>query len=76
MSQVAESLERINGSPEITCNTTVGRALGRLRSELEYTTMEEIMEIGLHQFLDNLQQRMNQVGKKIFEAFFALQPVS
>ena len=76
LSQVAESLERINGSPEITCNTTVGRALGRLRAELEYTTMEEIMEIGLHQFLDNLQQRMNQVGKKIFEAFFALQPVS
>ncbi len=75
LSQVAESLERINGTPEANCNTTVGRALGRLRAELEYTTMEEIMEIGLHQFLDNLQQRMNEVGKKIFESFFALQPV-
>ncbi|GET37973.1 alpha-E domain-containing protein [Microseira wollei] len=75
LSQVAESLERINGTPEATCNMPVGRALGRLRAELEYTTMEEIMEIGLHQFLDNLQQRMNQVGKKIFESFFALQPV-
>jgi uncharacterized alpha-E superfamily protein len=75
LSQVAESLERINGTPEATCNMPVGRALGRLRAELEYTTMEEIMEIGLHQFLDNLQQRMNEVGKKIFESFFALQPV-
>ena len=76
LSQVAESLYRVTGTPTGTCNHAVERSLGRLRAELEYTTMEEIIKIGLHQFLDNLQQRLNEVGDKIFESFFALSPIS
>ena len=51
------------------------RALGRLRSELDYLTIEEIIQSGLHEFLAHLQQQMNGVGDKIFETFFALDPV-
>jgi hypothetical protein len=51
------------------------RALGKLRSELDYLTIDEISEQGLHEFLDNLQKRLNEVGAKIFSDFFDLQPV-
>jgi len=33
-----------------------------LHSELDYLTIEEIIQIGLHEFLDHLQQQMNGVG--------------
>lgn len=76
LSQVETSLYQITGTPLGSCNHPVERALGRLRAELEYTTIEEIIHIGLHEFLDNLQLRMNEVGEKIFESFFALEPIS
>ncbi len=67
------SLHRITGTTPGTWSTASDRALGRLRSELEYITIEEIFQIGLHEFLDGLQIRLNQVGKSIYEDFFALQ---
>jgi uncharacterized alpha-E superfamily protein len=33
------------------------------------------MQVGLHEFLDNLQIQINSVGESIFETFFALQPL-
>jgi uncharacterized alpha-E superfamily protein len=49
--------------------------LGRLRSELDYLTIDDIMEQGLHEFLDKLQLQMNHVGDCIYETFFAIRPL-
>lgn len=73
--QTERSLHQITGTPTGTWTNPVERALGRLRSELDYLTIEEIIQSGLHEFLDHLQQQMNGVGDKIFETFFALDPV-
>ncbi len=70
--------DRCNVLPETSPGTwqnPAERELGRLRSELDYLTIEEIMQTGIHEFLDDLQNRMNHVGERIYEAFFALQPV-
>lgn len=75
LSQVDKSLYRITGTPFGSCNHPVERSLGRLRADLEYTTLDEVIEIGLHEFLDKLQMKMNEVGDKIFESFFALEPI-
>ena len=48
------------------------RTLGRLRSELEYTTLEEVVKDGLHGFLDDFQIRLNGVSEQISENFFSL----
>ncbi|MGJ3244809.1 MAG: alpha-E domain-containing protein [Elainellaceae cyanobacterium] len=58
-----------------TWRNPVERDLGKLRSELDYITIEEIVQMGLHEFLDNLQMRLNKIGDSIFETFFALQPI-
>lgn len=73
--QTERSLHQITGTPIGTWRNPVERALGRLRSELDYLTIEEIIQSGLHEFLAHLQQQMNGVGDKIFETFFALDPV-
>jgi uncharacterized alpha-E superfamily protein len=76
MLQSERSLHQITGTSPGTWSNPVERALGRLRSDLDYTTLEDIMQVGLHEFLDSLQGRMNDVGAKIFETFFALEPLS
>jgi uncharacterized alpha-E superfamily protein len=73
--QAERSLHEITGTRIGTWQTPVERSLGRLRTDLDYLTIEDIVETGLHEFLDNLQSRMNEVGKKTFETFFALEAV-
>ncbi|MBW4482574.1 MAG: alpha-E domain-containing protein [Tildeniella torsiva UHER 1998/13D] len=73
--EAERSLHCISGTPTGTWRTGSDRALGRLRSELDYLTIEEITERGLHEFLDDLQNRLNEVGANIFSDFFALEPV-
>ncbi|WP_008318195.1 alpha-E domain-containing protein [Leptolyngbya sp. PCC 6406] len=71
--EAERSLHSISGTAAGTWSTPSDRALGRLRSELEYVTIEEIFQDGLHEFLDGLQSRLNGVGGCIFEDFFSLQ---
>jgi uncharacterized alpha-E superfamily protein len=49
----------------------VERTLGKLRSELDFISIEEIVNRGLHEFLDDTQKQLNQVGGDISETFFA-----
>lgn len=73
----AEScLHQITGTPMGTWQKASDRALGRLRSELDYLTVEEIIQDGLHEFLDQLQSRLNEIGDQLFADFFALEPIS
>ncbi len=74
--QAERSLHEITGTPAGTWCNPVERVLGRLRSELDYITIEDIFNTGLHEFMDNLQQQVNAVGKSILETYFDLQPIS
>ena len=73
--EAEKSLHQITGTPAGTWKTPAERALGRLRSSLDYLTIEEIIQSGLHEFLDDLQRQINGVGDKIVETFFALEPI-
>lgn len=76
ITEVERSLHQITATPIGTWCTPVERSLGRLRADLDYITIDEIVQSGMHELLDDLQSRMNDVGNKIFEAFFALEPVA
>ncbi|MDX2097310.1 MAG: alpha-E domain-containing protein [Leptolyngbyaceae cyanobacterium bins.59] len=76
LTRAEQSLHHITGTPLSTWRSPVERTLGRLRSDLDYLLIEDIIQLGLHEFLDKLQRQMNDVGNKTFETFFALQPVS
>ncbi|MGI0487314.1 alpha-E domain-containing protein [Pantanalinema rosaneae CENA516] len=76
ITRAEQSLHHITDTPVGTWRTPIERVLGRLRTDLDYLTIDDIVQTGLHEFLDNLQSRMNDVGEKIFETFFALEPLS
>lgn len=74
--QAERSLHEITGTPLGSWQMPVERSMGRLRADLDYLTIDEVFEVGLHEFLDQLQSRMNDIGNQIFETFFALEPVA
>ncbi len=71
-----ESLRAITGSSAGSFQNFAEQLLGRLCSRLNYTRIEEIIAVGMHQFLDDLQVQLNQIGEAIFETFFARQPLA
>ncbi len=73
--EAEKSLYQITGTPAGIWRNPAERSLGRLRSDLNYLTIEEIIESGLHEFLDNIQIQINAVGDKIAKTFFALEPI-
>ena len=74
--QAEKALHRITGTPKGTWNTPVERALGKLRADLDYVMIDEVVTNGLHEFLDSLQSRINEVDGHVFETFFALKAVA
>lgn len=69
------SLHLISGTPAGTFGNPAEQQLGRLCAELNYVQVREIISGGLHEFLDDIQIRLNLTGEAIHNAFFALQPV-
>ena len=71
-----DSLLAISGTPQGTFTNVAEQKLGQLRSELAYTRSQEIIAAGLHEFIDDLQRRINTVGDAIHESFFAARPMA
>jgi uncharacterized alpha-E superfamily protein len=65
-----ESLHAISGAPLYSFESEAERLIGRLRSELDYAKIEEIMEEGLHEYVDGLQGQLNEVGSAVQAQFF------
>lgn len=67
-------LERImNGSMNGMVNPAEKR-LGRLKADLEYTDIDDVIKQGMHEYLDNLQTRLNQIDMAIGTTFFNIKP--
>jgi uncharacterized alpha-E superfamily protein len=66
-----DSLHAITGTPTGTFRNQAERRLGQLRSELDYAQVVDIVEHGLHEFIDAFQRKLNLVGDSIQDTFFA-----
>ena len=67
-----ESLHSISGTPIGTFRHQPEKLLGQLCSDLSFASVEEIINFGLHEYLDTFQTHLNQLGAGIHETFFAL----
>ncbi len=66
-----ESLHAISGTPLGTFSNPAERFLGQLCSDLAYANVEEVVQGGLHEYLDDLQSKMNRASQGIHDTFFA-----
>jgi uncharacterized alpha-E superfamily protein len=72
LDKAEQSLHAVTGSPPGTFSNEAERRLGRLRAGLDYSDINEVLETGLHEYLDSLQIKLNQVDDAIFNTFFAV----
>jgi uncharacterized alpha-E superfamily protein len=74
--EAEQSLHRITGKNLGTWQSPAERELGRLRSEMEFITIEEIIDRGLHEFLDGMQSSLNRSTDSIAATFFDYRTIS
>ncbi len=66
-----DSLHAISGTPLGTFRHPPEKLLGQLCSDLSFAGVDEIISHGLHEYVDELQTNLNQVGAGIHDTFFA-----
>jgi uncharacterized alpha-E superfamily protein len=59
------SLRAITGTPAGTFRNNAEKTLGKLHADLDYMDVEDVFKEGLHEFIDRLQTRVNEVGDAI-----------
>jgi len=64
------ALRRLSGVAEGRFQNDAERHAGRLLAELQFSTVDEIFERGLHRYLDDLQTKLNTIGDSLFSAYF------
>jgi uncharacterized alpha-E superfamily protein len=75
LTKANESLHSISGTAVGGFANGAEQQLGQLRSELAYASAAQIVARGLHEFVDDLQTRLNLVSEAVHEAFFAMRPL-
>ncbi len=70
VAQFNQALRKISGVAEGRISNEAERLAGRLLAEVQFCTIDEVFERGLHQYLDDLQIKLNNIGAAIFNAYF------
>ena len=68
--QAQLSLHAITGSPIGTHHNAAERSLGQMKAKLDYESVEDVMRIGLHEYLDRVQLGLNEVDRELARALF------
>jgi uncharacterized alpha-E superfamily protein len=69
-----KSLHNISGAPVGTVSNTAEKSLGRLCADLDYSDIDEVITAGMHDYLDDLQVKINNVGNQLHDSFFKVSP--
>lgn len=70
--RVQSSISEITGSRPGTFSCRSEQLAGRLRSEMDYTAVEDIVEQGMHEYIDQFQRRLNEIGGALHKDFFTV----
>ena len=69
-----ESLRLITGPSDVAVKYRSEQMMDVLRAELGQARMDVVIRAGLHEYLDGLQTKMNEIGDGLTHDFFGLRP--
>lgn len=72
LKEAEKCLHSISGNLGGGYNNGAEKSLGELRSKLEFSEVGEIINFGLHEYLDNLQIKINSISDQIDSTFFTI----
>jgi uncharacterized alpha-E superfamily protein len=73
--ELNRALRHVSGVAEGKFTNDAEKLAGRLVAELQFGTIDEIFDAGLHDYLDLLQLKLNNIGAAMFNAYI-FQPFS
>jgi len=65
------ALRRLSGVADGRFCNEAEKLAGRLHAELQFSTAEDIFEIGLHTYIDITQAKLNAIGDALFQAYIS-----
>ncbi len=65
-------LHKISGSSDVGFHNMAEKRIGELRSKLEYAEVSEIIDVGLHEYIDGIQAKINKISHEIDANFFQI----
>jgi uncharacterized alpha-E superfamily protein len=68
--EAESSLRAITGTAGNAFSNPAEQRLGRLVADLTYTSIDEVIKKGLHEYVDSVQTRLNHVDDAIYHTFF------
>jgi hypothetical protein len=71
VAMLQEALWRISGSRRRDFSTNADRLVGKLEAELNYTTIDDIYQLGLHTWLEDLQKKLARIGDQVYQTYFS-----
>ena len=63
------AIRQISGAAEGYFRNDADRLAGRFLAKLQFSTIDEIFDRGLHQYLDNAQVKLNNIGAALFSIY-------
>jgi uncharacterized alpha-E superfamily protein len=69
VSELNRAIRRISGVAEGSFCNDSEKLTGRFLAELQFSTIDEIFDRGLHQYLDEAQVKLNDIGEALFRAY-------
>jgi len=69
--EIDTALRRVSGVAPDKFSNDAEKLAGRLLAELSFTGVEEIFEIGLHTYIDQLQSKLNAIGQAMFQVYIS-----
>jgi uncharacterized alpha-E superfamily protein len=69
--EARDSLHAISGTPPGSFRCLPEKLLGQMCSDVEWGKVDDIVQFGLHEYIDQFQAKLNQTTEAIGERFFA-----
>jgi len=69
VSELNRAVRRVSGVAEGNFSNDAEKLTGRFLAELQFSTVDEIFDRGLHQYLDEAQTKLNDIGEALFRAY-------
>ena len=72
VTRAQDSLCEITGSRPGTFRCRTEQLAGRLRSDMDYTGIDDVIREGLHEYIDGFQSRLNEISQALQADFFTV----
>ncbi|MCH7398113.1 alpha-E domain-containing protein [Belliella sp. DSM 107340] len=70
--EAEKCLQKITGEGASGYRNSAEKAMGELRSKLEFDDVSDVINSGLHEYLDDMQLKINKISNEIDQNFFQI----